>query len=193
MKKTVTTLVLLMGIALIVTACGIVMASEINQNRAIESAKNNIAALRELMPEPTNAVPDDRINVTMPTLTVEGEDFVGILELPRYGKQLAVYARWDKSKLHRQPCRFSGSCYDNSLIIGASANRGQFDFIKEISNTDRVSFIDVTGVCYNYSVTDITVAEDASVQRLTEATADLVLFARDKFSGEYIIISCKLK
>ena len=124
----------------------------------------------------------------MAALAVEGTDFVGILEMPRFSSSLPVAADWGKSS--RYPCRLSGSIYDRSLQIGATSQQGQYDFYREINLGDVLYFTDMSGNRYSYTVTDIRYSEHADQAALAREGAALTLFIKNVYGFDYILIFC---
>ena len=155
-----------------------------------ERAAEAVAALQTLLPSPRGAVPEARRDNSMPVLSLEGEDYIGILEIPAFGSALPVGAHWGNSS--RYPCRFSGSVYDRSIRIGATTQAGQYDFYREISVEDSLYFTDMTGNRYSYTVTDIRYAKHAAQETLESREADLMLFIQNVYAFEYIQIYCKV-
>ena len=123
----------------------------------------------------------------MPVLSIDGADFAAIIEVPAYSAKLPVYGRWDALKVSAYPCRYTGSMYDGSLVIGM----GESAVMQSISVGDAVYITDMTGLCYAYGVSDVIVTDDVSTEHLTSLDADLVLFARRSYSGEYTVVCCK--
>ena len=179
------------GALLILSAVGLLIFSRISIKSAQSNAKEIVSELYSLMPETEDSAPDGRYNLTMPMLEIDGENFVGIIKVPQYSKTLPIYGNWDASRVNKYPCRYMGSMYDGTLIIGGSANEGQFDFVKTISNGDSVYITDTTGTRYKYTVFDINRTKDVSTDNLTSANAQLVLFARNTYSFDYTVICCK--
>ena len=128
----------------------------------------------------------------MAAMEVDGMDFVGIVDIPAYGRELPVYGHWEAGKVSSFPCRYTGSIYDGSLIIGGSDNAGQFDFMKLITVSDPVHITDMTGARYSYTVTDIRITRDVSTGSLRGQNADLVLFARNTATLDYTLVLCHL-
>ena len=79
----------------------------------------------------------------MPVLSLEGTDFMGILEFPLYDSVLPVSADWGNPL--RYPHRLSGSIYDSSLQIGGTSQAGQYDFYRQVSVGDSLFFTDMEG------------------------------------------------
>ena len=159
-------------------------------NNSEKQAQFYVDTLRELIPKPQNAVPEERRDNTMSVLSVDGTDFVGILEIPGYESALPVCADWGKT--FKYPCRFSGSIYDGTLKVGATTQTGQYDFYREISVGDNLFFTDMEGSRYAFSVTDLRVEKHADQAALQRREASMTLFIKNVYSFEYIIVSCDL-
>lgn len=153
-----------------------------------QRAEACVDTLRTLMPEPQGAVLEARSNNTMPVLSMEGTDFIGILELPAHDSALPVCAAW--GSLSRYPCCFSGSIYDGSMQVGGTSQRGQYDFYREISVGDAVFFTDMTGNRYAYAVKDIHYEKHADQAALSGEEAALTLFIKNVYGFEYVIVFC---
>ena len=154
----------------------------------IQKSEKYVENLHALMPEPEGTVPEERRDNTMPALSVDKMDFIGILEMPQYGSTLPICADW--GHVIQCPCKFSGSIYDGTLQIGATSQKGQFDFYREISVGDTVLFTDVEGNRYTYTVTNLQYEKHADQTALNRKEASLTLFIKNVYDFEYLIISC---
>lgn len=191
-NKKITTIAMVLGILLIVSAMITVIFHHVSQNNNKENVQQIVKDIYSLIPDVENAVPEAPADITMPVMEIDGQDFAGIIEVPAYGKTLPVYAGWNKRKLSKFPCRYTGSIYDNSLIIGAVENPGQFDITKLISGGDEVLFTEMTGLRYPYIITDIYMTKDVSTENLISQKADLTLFIKSDYGSDYMLINCKL-
>lgn len=191
-NKKFTSILIFIGIALILVAVGLVVSSHLGSKKAQTNVKEIVSKMYSLMPDVKNSAPDNRSNTTMPMFEIDGENFVGIIEVPNFSKSLPIYGKWEASRVTDYPCKYLGSMYDGSLIVGGSDNEGQFDFVKTISNGDNVFVTDTTGLRFKYSVTDINRTKDVSTENLTSQEADLILFARNTYSLDYTVIYCSL-
>ncbi len=183
---------ILLGALLIAASLIWLVTAELLQSSAVRDAQKAVAALRAAMPVPYDTVPDDRVEMTMPAMMVEGESFCGIIEVPAYSRELPIREVWDSGAVSVCPCRYMGSIYNGSLIIGGSDSQGQFDFIRKIGNGDKIFVTDMAGGRYTYAVTDIRRSDDVSTAYLTSIDFDLVLFAKNSFAFDYTVIRCKL-
>jgi len=181
---------MILSILLIISSAIIVAAHYISQSRAADGAVVTAEELKQLMPEIKYGTADETGDVEMAVMELDGTDYIGILEVPKYDKVLPVCSTWNKRGANRCPCRFSGSLYDKSLIIGAAGNSGQFDIIGVLSHGDEVSVTDMAGSKYTYVITDMYKTKDVSAANLGSQEADLLLFVKDAYGMEYMMISC---
>lgn len=179
---------ILAGFCLLAGAAVLLGAWQWNIRASEKEAAILADTLRALMPGQQNAVPEERRDNTMSVLSLDGTDFIGILEMPRYGSLLPVAADW--GDLRKYPCRFSGSIYDGSIQIGGTTQKGQYDFYREISVGDSLFFTDMEGNCYAFAVTDLRYEKHADQDALQRKEAALTLFIKNEYAFEYIIVSC---
>ena len=188
MKPTIRTVCVILGACLLVTAFAGLGIWQWNIHASQKQTQSYVDTLLTLIPAPEGAVPEQRRENTMPVLAVDGVDFAGILEMPRYGSALPVGDAWGNS--HKYPCRFTGSIYDGTLQIGATSQAGQYDFYREISVGDTVCFTDMEGNRFTYGVTDIRYESHADQAAFGKKDAGLILFIKNVYALEYIVIFC---
>ena len=179
---------ILVGACLLVGAIVILALWRWNISNSEKQAQYYVSTLRALIPEPQNAVPEERRDNTMSVLSVDGTDFVGIVELPRYASALPVCADWGKTS--KYPCRFSGSIYNGTMQIGATTQKGQYDFYRELSVGDTVSYTDVEGNRYTFVITSLRYEKHADQTALEYEDAPLTLFIKNIYSFDYLLVFC---
>lgn len=183
-------LCILIGICLLAGGAAVFASWQWGIQASAKQAAVLADTLHSLMPDQQNAVPEERRNNAMPALSLNGKDFIGILEMPRYASALPVCADWGESG--KYPCRFSGSIYDGTLQIGGTNQKGQYDFYREISVGDSLFFTDMEGNRYAFAVTDLRYEKHADQAALRREEAALTLFIKNNFAFEYLIVSCDI-
>ena len=84
-------------------------------------------------------------------------------------------------------------CLLQALVqIGATSQKGQYDFYREISVGDTVIFTDVEGNQYTYTVTNLQYEKHADQITLDREESSLTLFIKNVYGFEYLIISCDI-
>ena len=128
----------------------------------------------------------------MPTILVNGQRYVGILEVPEKGLTLAVLAgEWSYPKLRIAPCLYSGSIYRDDTVIAGHNYSSHFSKIKTLKQDSEVKFTDVEGNEFYYKVGWTDVLEPEQVDVLTEATDwDLTLFTCTYGGRERCAVRC---
>ena len=144
--------------------------------------------IKTLLPEIQNAVPEERRDNAMSILSIDGRDFIGILEMPKFQSALPVGAEY--GNISRFPSCFSGSIYDGTLQIGVTNQKGQYDFYRNISVEDMVYFTDMEGNRFGLEVKDIRYSKHADQEALQRLDGALTLFIKNIYAFEYVIITC---
>jgi len=176
----------LMTISLVILLIWIISPSIYNK-KCIEYTNT----IRELIPPSQNAFPEDRQDNTMPSLSIDNVDFIALAEFPAFNEALPVSFQWGNTD--KYPRRFTGSVYNNTLVIGASDRTGQLDFVHHVSVGDTLFITDMTGSRYSYVVSDISISDNANLETLQNSEADLTLFVKSALSFKYTIIRYKVK
>ena len=181
---------LLAGIGILIAAGVMMLLWQWNIRAFEQQSQNYVHTLRSLIPEPQSAALEERRNNAMPVLSLDGTDFIGILEIPRYDSVLPVCANWDNPI--RYPCCLSGSIYDGTIQIGGTSQTGQYDFYREISVGDSVFFTDMEGNRYTLTVSNLRYEKHADASALQSCEASLTLFIKNIYAFEYLIVFCDI-
>lgn len=176
------------GIALLIGAVVMLALWRWNISNSIKQAQYYVTTLQEIIPKPTPAALEERRDNTMSALSVDGTDFVGLIEMPQYGSVLPVGGMWGESS--KYPCCFHGSIYDGTMQIGATTQKGQYDFYRELSVGDSIVYTDMEGNRYTFKVTSLRYEKHADQAALGREEASLTLFIKNIYSFEYLIVFC---
>ena len=66
----------------------------------------------------------------MPTIEVDGNFYIGVLEIPDQELSLPIISEWNDTRLKQATCRFKGSVYLNNLIIAGHNYKKHFGGLK---------------------------------------------------------------
>ncbi len=181
----------------VITAAGIVLlaaAAVMFAGRLYEKKQNGMdiseAAQRieKLLPERSAGIAEERENAAMAAIEIDGKDFVGLLEIPDRNIKLPVAASWGTSDFSFRPARYTGSVYNSTLIIGGKYAEGNFDFIDSLEPGEEITFTDMFGFVFDYTVEKISHSDNADTETLKSVGGALTLFV--KKDSRFLIVRC---
>jgi len=182
--------VLLLGIMLILSGLGLMLVTRNAARNAQKEIAEMMVQLEEMLPPRSAGAKEQYASMQMPVLELDGREIVGIIEMPEWNVSLPIGGTWNTKNLHSFPQRFSGTVYDDSLIVGGMDLEGQFECLKKMDIGNTVIVTDMTGAQFSYSVTYIERKKTAEAEVLEGAKDGLTLFIRDVNSMDYIIVRC---
>ena len=144
--------------------------------------------IESVMPPYISGSAETRYNTDMPMMTVDGYDYVGIIEIPSNKIKLPVYSAWNERIAKSVPCRYSGSIYNNDMVIGGKNTENNFGCLRIISPGDQVNIIDTTGHYYSFNVVSITHNSNFDTESFDNP---LVLFSYLNDISKYIYVMCE--
>ena len=181
-----------LGLALVLASCALLLISEgvaaWNRRALVEITQQ----IRSGLPQRTEGDPESYSSTAMPVRQIRGRDFVALVEFPAYGVSLPVENQWDPANAAAHPCRFWGSAYDNSLIVGGVDRKGQLEICGQLDLGDKVLVTDMAGAQFSYEVVHIDRRSQVDEATMAEMDCDLILFARNSTVGNYILVRCRL-
>ena len=183
-------LLIALGVLLILGSLAALLGFRFYGEFAQKQAAATVKRLNALLPAREAGIPEQYSNMEMPSLQLEGQNLIALVEFPDFDRTLPVRSSWDGGKVWTMPARFCGTAYDGSLVIGGSDQPGQFDFFGQIELGAAVKLTDMMGREFSYTVTRIDRAEKASGEKLTAGEWELTLFVRDSYSLEYTLVRC---
>jgi sortase A len=127
-------------------------------------------------PEPT--IPPYVLDpdMEMPTLTINGRDYIGRVDIPSLGLSLPVISQWSDANLNVAPCRYTGSAYQNNLVLAGHNYKSQFGPLKDIQVGDTVLFTDADGNVFSYTVARTERVEPTDIDGMVDSPWALTLF-----------------
>ena len=165
------------GLLLIAAALFLSAYNEWESHEARDSARQVIAQLCDALPteagEPTT-LPDVRRE--MPVKTINGRDYIGVLSIPSLELELPVISQWDYPALKVAPCRYSGSLYQDNLIICAHNYASHFGKLKELQPGDTVLFTDMDEHVVTFRMVERETLNPMDAEGMEAGDWDLTLF-----------------
>lgn len=148
-------------------------------------------AQRELPSE--EEIPDYILNpaMEMPTETIDGYEYIGVVEVPASEIELPVISKWSYPALRRAPCRFDGSAYTDDMILAAHTYNAHFRRLRELSGGEEVMFTDTAGNEFFYEVVSVETINGTDVEGLMEGEWDLILFTCTASGSARIVVRCE--
>lgn len=123
-------------------------------------------------------IPDYVLNpeMDMPEISINGRDYIGILDIPELELSLPVITRWSYPALEVAPCRYAGSAYTDDLILAAHNYSSHFGNLKNLSEGSLIYFTDTDGNVFRYEVVLIETLLPTDTEELKSEEWDLSLF-----------------
>lgn len=132
----------------------------------------------EIVREEETEYPDYVLNpdMPMPVIHVDGYDAIGILSIPALELELPILSEWSYPALQVSPCRYSGSVYNDSLILCAHNYPSHFGRLNELNAGDSVIFRDTEGHEFFYRVVELETLQPTGLADMEDGNYGLTLF-----------------
>ena len=191
--RRISKLILFLGGLLVAASLGLLLFTQVQSKQALAENAQLVENLYSILPPPTKGIMESYSDNSMPALEIDGTDYSALVDIPALGITLPVADAWDKHKVALHPCRFYGSAYDGSLIIGGVDQPGQFADFKLLSLDAEVTITDMTGAVFTYAITEIEWRNSADAEVLLDSDAHLTLFVRNAYGTDYILLRCMMR
>ena len=109
-------------------------------------------------------------------ISIDGNNYIGIINIPALELELPVMADWDYKKMQIAPCRYYGSILTNDLVICAHGYDNLFGRIKKLTAGDLLVLTDINNKEYIFKVEVIEVLSPNDVKEMIESEFDLTLY-----------------
>ena len=183
-----------LGLLLLAAALCITAYNLLDEARANHEARLAAQELSMQIDSPAS-VPSYMLNPDMPlpTKTVDGMQYVGLLEIPDLDLTLPIISDWSYPGLRVAPCRYTGTPYLNNMVIAAHNYSEHFGRLKELEPGSKIIFTDVTGDVFLYSVAQSEVLEPTAIEEMLSGDWDLSLFTCTPGGQTRFTVRCALK
>lgn len=189
---------ILLGLLLIAAALSLTAYNLYDEQRAGQSAMEAVDQLgdillpeapKETVTEPSGdreapevcdqtTLPDYVLcpEMEMPVDTINGMDYIGVLQIPSLELVLPIASEWNYPNLKTAPCRYSGSAYLNNLILCGHNYASHFGNLKTLSEGDIATFTDMAGNVFTYKMTERETLNPTDIEGMESGNWDLTLF-----------------
>ena len=201
MTKTKYKVMLGAGLLLIAAALALAAYNVIDAQRAARSAAQALEALSQTTAvsaaEPEEASADNAPayladpEMPMPTVSFDGNDYIGRVDIPSLGLSLPVISEWSYPRLKIAPCRYTGSAYLDNLIIAAHNYSSHFGNLNRLNTGDTVTFTDVDGNQFTYAVSLIEDLPGTAIEEMQAGEWDLTLFTCTLGGRSRVTVRCE--
>ena len=188
-----------LGLLLIAAALCFIIYNLYEEHRARVQSGQALDALQEYIPgsdqNDDTSMPDYMLNpdMEMPTQTIDGIDYIGVLEIPSLNLELPVISQWSYPNLRIAPCRYSGSAYSGGLVIAAHNYDSHFGRLKTLQTDDEVIFTDIDGNTFAYKVAVMEILEPLATEEMKSEEWDLSLFTCTIGGRSRVTVRCVLE
>lgn len=172
-RRRFATTLIIAGVLLLVAAAGLA-AFNMHESRQAgsEAAAISAALMKTISDTPADAGDD-------PMVRVDGADYIGILEIPDLGISLPVRADYAFDLLQYTPCRYSGTCKGNDLVICGHNYTSHFGPLLGADIGSDVYLTTADGRVHHYTIANREELEPTAVEEMVERENgdwDLTLF-----------------
>ena len=112
----------------------------------------------------------------MPVVEVDGEKYVGILEIPDINLSLPILKEWSYKGLRIAPCLYEGSVYKDNMVIAGHNYARHFSPIKKLPVGTEVIFVDAENHIFQYEIGWTEVLNGTEVEEMITGDWDMTLF-----------------
>ena len=186
------------GLLLIAAALLLACFNLWDEQRAANSAGETLQELEVVCSEQAETtepgeLPDYLLapDLEMPAVEEDGGDYIGVLELPLLGLELPVMESWSYPDLRVAPCRYSGSAYQDDMVVAAHNYKSHFGRLKELRPGDEVRFTDMEGNVFRYAVAELETLGKYDVEKMTSGDWDLTLFTCTYGGKSRVTVRCQ--
>lgn len=153
----------------------------------------DVQAAAEATPAPTAKIPDYILypEMEMPEVIVDGEAYIGMIQIPVLKLLLPVMSEWSYPRLKIAPCRFTGTAYTGQFFIMAHNYNTHFGMLKTLQLGDTVIFTDVEGRTFYYRVAQMETIPGDKLSRMMDTQYPLTLFTCTIGGAMRVTIRCE--
>lgn len=121
---------------------------------------------------------------------IDGRTYIGEIDIPSIEITLKVQNECTPNNLEVSPCRYTGSIWEDNLVIGGHNYKRHFSKIKRMSIGDKIYFTDMNDNRIEYEICLIERLHETEVNRMIYNDYDLSLFTCDTNNKYRVTLRC---
>ena len=124
-----------------------------------------------------------------------GYEVIGVVGLPDLGLSLPVLADYTQDLLAVAPCRYTDdlALEPGQLVVAGHNYRTHFGRLGELAPGSRITWQNLDGVTYTFTVTEVTEIDAGDREALEQGDWDLTLFTCDVTRTRRILVRAALE
>lgn len=180
-----------LGLLLVAAALLLGVYNFVDNLRAEWAARNILEQLVVKVPQDDLKIYERYPWISMPEKEIDGDVYIGYVEMPERGISLPVMSQWSYRNLRKAPCRYKGSIYTGDMIVCGHNYNSHFGQFKQVMPGEKVRFTDMWGNVFDYVVKGIDTIPTADVKAMEDGDWDLTLFTCTMDGRNRITLRCE--
>lgn len=165
---------IILGILCLIGAGVLITINNYNDSKAAEYTQIAYEKIQQEIEEAEENIDTDIKEMKL--INIDGENYIGTIEIPALNLNLPVMADWDYKKMKKGPCRYYGSIITNDLVICGHSYKKVFGRIKNLVAGDLIIFTDMNNNEYIYKVELVEILSPKDIQTMINSGFDLTLY-----------------
>lgn len=180
---------MVLAVIMMVSAGGILIYNNIDNNRAEEVSLDAVNKIEELIEKNSEINSDengqndlDWLDVgssigTKSSININGCTYIGIIYIPNLNNlAIPVIDTCTDANLKISACRYAGNIENNNIVIAGHNYKSLFGKLSKLTNGNIAYFKDLEGNVYKYKCKEIITLEANDVEKMQTGDWDLTLF-----------------
>lgn len=171
--------------------------AEIASQNALEDVQEAIFEIQEeeqfaeiILNVEETYVAEETEPAELPTVSIDGYEYVGYLSIPALELELPVLAEVDEVRLKIAPCRQSGSPDTDDFVIAGHNYTSHFAKLYTLNSDDLIKFTDLNGKSHEYTVEKTQTHDPEDADMILNSGYPLVLYTCTYGSENRTVVFC---
>ncbi len=190
MKKRIAVLFMTAGILLLSASAGLLVFNTFENKNAAENSDMLVNSIIDIVNK-AEPIERDPFDTEMEKVNIDGNDYIGYIQIPALELYLPVMADWDYEKLKISPCRYYGSTKTDNLVLAAHNYRSHFGYIGNLNIDDIIVFTDMAGNINLYKVISVELLQPTDTDKVKDTGDDLILYTCTYGGAQRITVRCE--